>query len=295
MPKSNVRTRRLAATLTVATAAAAALTVPGPSVAADERGGTPSLRGFGLTSSDVLVRFPVDSPGILTRIGPVTGLIEDISLVGMDFRVQDGLLYGVGNLGGVYTISRSTGAATPVSQLTVPLTGTQFGVDFNPAADALRVISDQSQNLRHSVVTDTTTADTPLTNPAVPPAPAAPATGVTMAGYTNNDLDSGSGTTLFDIDTDLDRVAIQAPANSGTLNPTGTIGRDALAGGDIDVYSYLSGTFRTERNVMYGAIRPTGMRSQLFLVDPLTGTLTSRGTFGDGAAVVDVALPLNQA
>ena len=38
-----------------------------------------------------------------------------------------------------------------MSQLTIPLDGTVFGVDFNPAADRLRIISDTGQNLRHNV------------------------------------------------------------------------------------------------------------------------------------------------
>jgi len=36
--------------------------------------------------------------------------------------------------------------ATSFSQLTVPLEGSFFGVDFNPAANALRIISDTGQN-----------------------------------------------------------------------------------------------------------------------------------------------------
>lgn len=53
--------------------------------------------------------------------------------------MQDGTLYGVDNGGGVYTIDPITGQATFVNALTVPLTGTVFGVDFNPAADRLCV------------------------------------------------------------------------------------------------------------------------------------------------------------
>jgi hypothetical protein len=33
----------------------------------------------------------------------------------------------------------------------VALQGTRFGVDFNPAANRLRVISDLGQNLRHNI------------------------------------------------------------------------------------------------------------------------------------------------
>src|SRR4029450_12615815 len=88
------------------------------------------------------------------------------SLVAIDFRVKDQQLYGVGNGGGVYTIDPTSGQATLVSQLTVPLDpmATSFGVDFNPAADRLRIISNTGQNLRHSVDPGGTTAtDNPPT------------------------------------------------------------------------------------------------------------------------------------
>ena len=41
----------------------------------------------------------------------------DTMLVGIDFRVQDGNLYGVGNGGGIYTLDTETAEATWVSQL----------------------------------------------------------------------------------------------------------------------------------------------------------------------------------
>ena len=65
--------------------------------------------------------------------------------------------------------------------LSVALTGTNFGVDFNPAADRLRVISDTGQNLRHDLTAGTTTVDGLTYPPAT-----TPATGVTGAAYTNN-------------------------------------------------------------------------------------------------------------
>ena len=84
------------------------------------------------------------------EIGSVSGLkAPDDALVGMDFRVQDGQLYGVGNGGGIYTLDTHTAVATLVSPLTVSLDGYFFGVDFNPAANALRIISNTGQNLRH--------------------------------------------------------------------------------------------------------------------------------------------------
>ena len=63
-------------------------------------------------------------------------------LVGIDYRVQNGALYGVGIAGGLYMLNPNDAVATKVGQLSVALSGTNFGVDFNPAANALRVISD---------------------------------------------------------------------------------------------------------------------------------------------------------
>lgn len=63
---------------------------------------------------------------------PVSGLLGDATLIGIDYRVQNNLLYGVGNAGGVYTINPNIGNATKVSQLSVALDGASFGVDFNP-------------------------------------------------------------------------------------------------------------------------------------------------------------------
>jgi hypothetical protein len=61
----------------------------------------------------------------------------------------------------VYTIAPATGQAMLAFALVAPgrtaatqpvtpivLSGTEFGVDFNPAADALRIVSDTGQDLR---------------------------------------------------------------------------------------------------------------------------------------------------
>ncbi len=187
------------------------------------------LRATGLASNGTkLVRFDTDRPSSVSRSERIAGLSGDSRLIGIDFRVQNGRLYGVGNAGGIYLIG-SGASASKVGQLSVGLTGTNFGVDFNPAANALRVISDTGQNLRQpfgtgDAPTGATAADGTLTYPATPTTPATTATGVTGAAYTNNDLDPDTATTLFDIDTRLDQVVLQVPANAGTLSPTGKLG-----------------------------------------------------------------------
>nr|MDT0664737.1 DUF4394 domain-containing protein [Micromonospora sp. DSM 115978] len=127
----------------------------------------------------------------------------------------------------------STAAATKIGQLTVGLVGTDFGVDVNPAADALRIVSDTGQNLRFSFAAGTTATDTVLNYSAVT------ATGISGVAYTNNDNDAATSTTLFDIDTNLDQVSIQSPANSGQLVRTGALGVAVGPSAGFDVYSAI--------------------------------------------------------
>ena len=198
----------------------------------------------GLTQDSRLISFEDDKPDKARDIGKITGLSGDTSLVGIDYRPSTGndgsrgVLYGLGNAGGVYTIDRDA-RATKRSQLSVALNGSFFGVDFNPAVDRLRIISDTGQNLRHNVDAPTggTLVDTPLT---YPPA-TTPAAGVTGAAYTNNDSDPNTGTTLFDIDSTLDQEAIQSPANSGQLAAVGKLGVDTNAVIGSDIYSTIRG------------------------------------------------------
>src|SRR5262245_2375918 len=68
-----------------------------------------------LTADQRLLRFRECNPTKSDQIGSVQGLqAPDTMLVGMDFRVQDGMLYGVGDRGGIYTIDTYTAAATLV-------------------------------------------------------------------------------------------------------------------------------------------------------------------------------------
>ena len=62
---------------------------------------TSNLTVLGLTSDGRLVRFKECAPESTKEIGYIVGLAGgDTALVGIDFRVQDGLLYGVGSYSG---------------------------------------------------------------------------------------------------------------------------------------------------------------------------------------------------
>jgi hypothetical protein len=267
----------------IALLAATAATAVGPTNEGWAAGS--GQRAFGISSDGTLM-------ATFTTVRVVTGLSGDTALIGIDFRVQDGLMYGVGNYGGIYTIT--TPPATPdvvvkkVSQLSVALYGTRFGVDFNPAADRLRVISDNGQNLRHNLADGKTVVDPALTTPPA----AEPAKGATAAAYTNNDLDPSTATTLFDINTVTDQVVIQSPANLGFLAPTGSLGVNADSNAGLDIFSDLTNGKATSQSAFATLTRPGGPTT-FYNVDLLTGAASSVGQFPLPITDVAVALDTN--
>jgi len=96
--------------------------------------------------------------------------------------------------------------------------------------------------------------------------------GVSAAAYTNNDLDPNTATTLFDLDTGLDQIAIQAPANSGQLSATGKLTVDAGSNAGFDIYSTVVDGSAVE----------------------VEGRATDMGGFFRTNQVFDLAIPLNQ-
>ncbi|MFI6304480.1 DUF4394 domain-containing protein [Amycolatopsis thailandensis] len=280
--------RAMVATATTVTVAAAL--VVGTANASSAQAAAPQAFAIS-TDGKLMAYFSTDKPQVLDWVRLVQGLTcGETALIGIDFRVQNGLLYGVGNKGCIYTIK--TPPATPdvvvtkVSQLSVPLYGTNFGVDFNPAADRLRVISDTGQNLRHNLGDHVTTEDTILTTPPL----GGPTRGVTAAAYTNNDLNPDTATTLFDISTNSDQLLIQSPANLGFLSPTGALSVDTGPVAGLDIYSDLTNG-KTTSATAYAVLNPATGPSTFSNVNLLTGAATKIGDFplpiGDVAVALD--------
>ncbi|MGW6930783.1 DUF4394 domain-containing protein [Lentzea sp. NPDC054927] len=281
------RFKRGVATAAVVVSVAVAVASGGGSSTAQPAAG---LRAFGISADGTLmVTFTTDKPQQLDWVRLIQGFAGDTAAIGLDFRVQNGLMYLVGNQGGIYTVKTPPQVTDPVvtkvSQLTVPLYGTNFGVDFNPALDRLRVISDTGQNLRHNLGDNTTTEDAVL---STPPA-LGPTRGVTAAAYTNNDLNPDTATTLFDIGTATDEVLVQSPANNGLLTATGKLTVDAGGNAGFDIYSTLSGGKATSAAGFATLVAPDGTVS-LYTVNLLNGTATSVGRFP--LPITDLAVSL---
>lgn len=249
-----------------------------------------TLNVVGLTSDQRLICFNERRPDKATNIGKVSGFSGgDTALIGIDYRVQDNMLYGVGNAGGIYRLNVTDAKATLVNRLSVALSGAAFGVDFNPAADRLRIVSDTGQNLRHNINADgVTIADTPL-NYTV----GVTALGVVGAAYTNNDLDPSTNTTLYDLDSTLDQIAVQSPPNNGSLVANGKLTVDATAIAGFDTHSTLRNGITVDVQSL-AAIKTADGATQLYSINVPTGKATARGAFSTQNAVIDIAIPLNQ-
>jgi hypothetical protein len=235
----------------------------------------------GLTSTDQLVRFDSATPATTSNPVAVTGLGASESLVGIDYRPATGQLYGLGSTGQLYTLNATTGAATAVGSTPLTLTGTNFGFDFNPQVDRIRVVSDADANFR--AVPDTgaavSPADTNLTY-ATGDANVGANPNATAAGYSGN-IASTASTTLYLIDTTLDVLATQGSGpgvsptvspNTGQLFTVGALGFDATDEASLDV---------GEDGVAYAAMVPSGSTaSQLYTVNLTSGAATAVGPVG---------------
>lgn len=200
--------------------------------------------GIGLSSNNKLIRFALNNPNSVTEKN-ITGLLVDEKFVGIDYRLRNstersGQLYGLTNKANLYTINPETGAAILVNTLKAAtdstftnLEGTAFAVDFNPAADRLRVISNTGQSLRINVDTGDTIRDGDIKGIA--------GAIISAAAYSNSFKTSvvGLATELFDLDQTNQIVVKQDPPNTGTLNRIGGLGINLgldngfdIAGGD---------------------------------------------------------------
>lgn len=183
---------------------------------------------------NTLIRITQTAPGTAKATVAVTGLNSGDSLLGIDVRPANSTLYGIGSSGVIYTIDPVTGAATAGPTAATLPSGTNFGVDFNPAADRLRVISNTGQSLRINVVDGVTTVDTSV---AYGSADAGNGTTpvVSAVAYTNNDTDTATATELFDIESARDVLVLQAPPNDGTLVTRGALGVNAGVRSAFDI------------------------------------------------------------
>jgi len=242
---------------------------------------------YAVTEGGILARFDSATPGTVPQLGLITGLGAGESVVGLDFRPSNGRLYALSkdaaDAGRLYSVDRTTGAATLAATLAADpadvdnpyttLSGTKFGINFNPVSDRLRVVSSAGMNIRVNPGTGLV-----ITDPAINPGTA----NVVGVAYINS-YAGATSTTLYDSDSSSDSLLIQNPPNNGTLMTVGAFGVDFtdIAGFDIvtlgaDNYAYATLT--------------VGGTVGLYSINLSTGAASALGNVGGDLPVIGLAI-----
>jgi hypothetical protein len=238
-----------------------------------------------LTSGRRLLFFDSATPTTITKTITISTVGSE-GLVAIDFRPATGDLFALGTSGRLYVLNLTTGAASVPPATPTPLSGTRFGFDFNPTVDRIRVTSDADQNFRinpnNGVLAG---SDTALTY-AAGDANAGANPNVVGSAYTNN-FDGATSTILYDIDSNLDILVYQDPANSGLLHTVGSLGISTTDNVGLDI---SQGT-----GVAYASLT-VGTTTGLYQLNLASGAATLIGTIGDttslaGETVIDIAVP----
>lgn len=290
-----------ASLLSAASIATAALFLGGCSSVPEEVPGPPAKEMiYAVTTAQQLIQFNAGQPQRLLSSKPLRGLAPQDRLLGIDYRVAKGQLYGLGASGQLYRINTQDGSVSTVgTPSALPNEGAQeWGFDFNPTVDRIRVVNDAGFNLRlhpdSGAVVDGNAEQPGLqfdgrlafdasdVNAGKPVA-------LVAAGYSYNKRDEKI-TTNYALDGrqgllvhqgSKEGVQPMISPNSGRLFTIGSLGLGTFERATLDV-SDLS-------NAAYSAIS-RGNRSTWYRIDLDTGRATRIGTIGGGAAVVGAAI-----
>lgn len=245
-----------------------------------------------LTQKMELLTVNAGQPGNVLQRTAVTGLPAGETLVGMDYRIAKGVLFTLSSAGRLYTLDVPTGALKPVgSGPGAALQGSTFGVDFNPVADRVRVVSNTGHNLRLHPDTGAVAATDPALSYAPGDAQAGQPPELVAAGYTYNKKDDKL-TTNYAIDRRAGMLVTQGtvegvqPAvspNTGQLRTVGPLGTGPLLDAALDIADVTGAAFTAVRT----ASQPT---TKLYTMDLSSGKAMLVGTVADGAAIVGLAV-----
>ena len=239
-------------------------------------------------NNGTLVRFDTATPGTVTSVGALSGATT--ALDGLDFRPADGMLYGYNAAtSGIYRVDPNTGVTTLFSTSSAPVSTSALGIDFNPVADRLRVVTANDENRRINVANGVALSDGTLAyaagdaNTGVNP-------NVVEAAYTNNDNNPATGTTLFYIDDVLNILVSTANPNAGLLNTVGALGVDTDQFLGFDIFTDLGGL-----NQAFASLQVGGVQG-LYSINLGTGAATLLGAIGmnrlHGLAVAPALVPV---
>ena len=266
----------------------------------ESEGSERAEKAVAVTASNKLLKFNAGRPDrILTKLG-ITGLQVGETLLGIDYRVAKDQLYGLGSSGRLYIINEDTAVASAVGvPFAVKLEGTQFGFDFNPTVDRIRVVSNTGQNLRLHPDTGAVVDNNPALEGVQTDGKLMYAVGdvnfgkspmTVGAAYSYNKADTKI-TTNFALDAAAGTLVTQGsregvmPAVSPNTGQLFTIGSLGLA------FNNASFDIQAVTDVAFAALNSDGTSSSRWvMIDLKTGAAKSLGSVGGGERVVGVAM-----
>jgi hypothetical protein len=212
------------------------------------------------------------------KVATKTDLKGVASILGIDVRPADGMLYGVADDGNIVVIDVKSGQATMKSKLSESWKkGAATTVDFNPVADRMRLMSAEGTSLRVNVDDGKATVDG--SHQYKDGDPNAGKTPRIVAGAYTNSFKGTQATALYDIDAATGSLVMQNPPNDGVLNTVGSLGIT------------MSGPIAF--NVVYGNETNAAWLAAdgaLYSVDLKTGKATMAGKIeGLSGALTDIA------
>ncbi len=222
-----------------------------------------------------LIKFDLATPANAMVVGNFSG--ASVRIDSIDFRPQNGLLYGYSRGDTIVTINLETASTTFVSTPTSVSTTNNLGIDFNPVADRLRLVNGADQNLRINVANGATNVDGPLAYIAGDPAFGINPM-INEVAYTNSDLNPATPTRLFYIDFGRDALVSTLNPNEGALATVGPLGINA---GELTGFDILSDGFG--ENSAFAILSPVGSMASLYRIRLDTGAATAVGNIGQPA------------
>lgn len=215
---------------------------------------------------------------VKTRKATSTVQVKGVQLLGIDVRPADGMLYGVTADGQVGTLDPKTGAFTKKADLSEKLkAGVTPTIDFNPAADRLRIMGSDGTSHRVNVddgkvIVDGSHkyADSDANKGKTPRV---------IAGSYSNSVKGTKETTLYNIDGANGALLRQAPPNDGVLNTIGSLGIKLNGPAAFDIVA--SGEGQNDAWLFTGGT--------LYKVDLKTGKATAAGQIAIKGKVTDIA------
>lgn len=257
---------------------------------------------YGLTTDGRLATFGLDNAAQSRSVVSISGLAAGETLVDIDVRNTDNMLYGVTSGGRVYRIMPATGVATADG---AAVTGAGVvAADFNPVANRLRVLGDNDLNFRLTLnstpVPSASAAGTVTADGSFAYTSGVANPNLTAAAYTNSFDNSAGGavaagttTALYTIDADSDQLVLHT--NNTTATPALPAGNFSALGAvgplGIDVAAGTTGFDIAGASAAYLSSAMNGSTT-IYAVNLATGAATAKTTLS-GVGLKSLALKLS--